>query len=96
MSEYRGGYRNQPARFIQAGFQRKKYEATLTADLAERQAGVNRGEPNAVNPRYAGRETNLGGENYIFFYPETMDLGRVKVTHIDTNDWTFEWEDRRY
>ena len=96
MSDYRGGYKNIPARFVQRGFHRTKYENILRADdFKERQAGIDRGEPNAINPRYAGRDTNLGGKDFIYFYPDPMDMGRVKVTHVN-NDWVFEWEDRRY
>jgi len=96
MSEYRGGYKAIPARYVQVKFDRTKYENYLKeGDLAERQAGIERGEPNAINPLYAGRDTNLGGEDYVYFYPEPMDMGRVKVTH-ENNDWVFQWEDRRY
>ena len=96
MSEYRGGYKAIPARYVQIKFDRTKYENSLKeGDLVERQAGIERGEPNAINPLYAGRDTNLGGEDYVYFYPEPMDMGRVKVTH-ENNYWVFQWEDRRY
>ncbi len=96
MSEYRGGYKNQPARYVQRIFHREKYENGLKEnELVEIQAGIDRGEPNAINPRYAGRDTNLGGEDYVYFYPEPMDMGRVKVSQ-ENNDWVFQWEDRRY
>jgi|TARA_B100001079_G_C16178817_1_gene411916 hypothetical protein len=96
MTDYRGGYKNKAARFVQVGFERIKYETFLKeSDLIERQAGIDRGEPHPINPNYAGRDTNLGGADYVYFYPETMDMGRVKVTHVN-NDWVFQWEDRRY
>jgi hypothetical protein len=88
MSEYRGGYGNQPARYIQAGFERKRYEEKLRiTDLAELQLTIDRGEPSSINPNY-------GEEGFTYFYPETMDLGRVKVSYGE-KDWIFEWENRR-
>ena len=96
MSEYRGGYKNTAARFTQVGFDRIKYEKNLReGELIERKAGIDGGEPHPINPNYAGRDTNLGGKDFAYFYPETMDMGRVKVSYVN-NDWVFEWEDRRY
>ena len=74
MSEYRGGYKTEVARFELVSYERTEYiEYLKTHNLID-----------------------LEGGDYTYYYPETLDLGRVKVTHIDTNDWTFEWEDRRY
>ena len=96
MSDYRGGYKNKAARFTQVEFDRKKYEKVLREGvLIERKAGIDGGAPHPINPNYAGRDTNLGGEDFAFFYPEPMDMGRVRVTYVN-NDWVFEWEDRRY
>ena len=68
MSDYRGGYKNIPARFVQRGFHRTKYENILREDdLKERQAGIDRGEPNAINPRYAGRDTKFRRKRFYLF-----------------------------
>ena len=37
-----------------------------------------------INPNY-------GGQGWTYLYPETVDLGRVKVTPID-DTWKLEWE----
>ena len=87
---------NKIAEFVyKTGKTLSEIDSLKEGDLAERQAGIERGEPNAINPLYAGRDTNLGGEDYVYFYPEPMDMGRVKVSH-ENNDWVFQWEDRRY
>ena len=48
---------------------------------------VDRGEPNPIDPTY-------GGVGYAYYKPDTIDLGRVKVTLIN-DEWNFQWENRR-
>ena len=88
MSDYKGGYRTEVARFEKALYERKDYEEYLKAfDLMALKGRVDRGEPNPIDPTY-------GGIGYEYFYPDTIDLGRVKVT-LDNNEWNFKWENNR-
>ena len=88
MSTYKGGYRSEVARFELAPYERTVFEKYLkTHDLIDLKGRVDRGEPNPIDPTY-------GGIGYEYFYPDTIDLGRVKVT-LDDSEWNFEWEDRR-
>jgi len=88
MSDFKGGYRTEVARFEKAPYERKDYEEYLKAfDLMALKGRVDRGEPNPIDPTY-------GGIGYEYFYPDTIDLGRVKVT-LDNNEWNFEWENNR-
>ena len=88
MSTYKGGYRSEVARYEKAPYERTEYEEYLKAfDLIALKGRVDRGEPNPIDPTY-------GGIGYVYFGPETIDLGRVKVTLVD-DEWNFQWEDRR-
>ena len=88
MSDFKGGYRTEVARFEKAYYERNVYvEYLKTHDLIDLKGRVVRGEPNPIDPTY-------GGIGYTYFLPDTEDLGRVKVTLVD-NEWNFEWEDRR-
>ena len=87
-SEFRAGYRNEVARYELNPYERTQYEEYLkTHDLIDLKGRVDRGEPNPIDPTY-------GGKGYTYFLPETIDLGRVKVSMIN-NNWKFEWEDNR-
>ena len=48
---------------------------------------IERGEPHEVNPAY-------GGRGYTYLFPETDDLGRLKVKLIN-DKWNLEWENSR-
>ena len=88
MSEYRGGYRSEVPRYELVSIERKNYEKYIeTHDLVELSGKIERGEPHEVNPNY-------GGKGYVYLYPESPDLGRVKVTRVD-DTWKLEWEDVR-
>ena len=88
MSTYKGGYRTEVARYELAPYERTEYEEYLkTHDLVDLKGRVDRGEPNPIDPTY-------GGIGYVYFFPETVDLGRVKVT-LSNDKWNFEWENRR-
>ena len=88
-SEFKAGYRSEVARYELAPYERTQYETYLkTHDLIDLKGRVDRGEPNPIDPTY-------GGTGFTYYYPESIDLGRVKVTLIN-NDWNFEWENRRY
>ena len=88
MSTYKGGYRSEVARYELAPYERTEYEEYLkTHDLVDLKVRVDRGEPTPIDPAY-------GGMGYIYFLPETEDLGRVKVTLVN-DEWNFEWENRR-
>jgi len=88
MSDFKGGYRTEVARYELAAFERTEYEEYLkTHDLIDLKGQVDRGEPNPIDPTY-------GGIGYTYYYPETIDLGRVKVILVD-NEWNFEWENNR-
>ena len=88
MSTYKGGYRSEVARYELAPYERTEYEEYLkTHDLEDLKVRVDRGEPNPIDPTY-------GGIGYVYFLPETEDLGRVKVTLVN-DEWNFQWENRR-
>ena len=88
MSDFRGGYRSEVARFELIPGERILFEKYIeTRDLVDLAGRIERGEPHEVNPNY-------GGKGYTYLYPETDDLGRLKVKLID-NKWNLEWEDRR-
>ena len=88
MSEYKGGYRTEVPRFELIPGERKLFEKYIeTRDLVDLAGRIERGEPHEVNPNY-------GGKGYTYLYPETVDLGRVKVSFIN-NKWNFEWENNR-
>jgi hypothetical protein len=87
-SEFRGGFRTEVARYELASYERTQYEEFLkTHDLEDLKGRIDRGEPNPIDSTY-------GGEGYTYFLPETIDLGRVKVTLVN-DQWNFKWEDRR-
>ena len=88
MSEFKGGYRTEVARYELISIERKEYEKHIkTRDLRDLKGKIDRGEPHPVNPAY-------GGRGYTYLYPETDDLGRLKVKLID-NKWNLEWENGR-
>ena len=86
MSDYKGGYRSEVARFELIPGERIEYEKYIkTRDLVDLAGRIERGEPHEVNPAY-------GGRGYTYLYPETEDLGRVKVALIN-NKWNLDWEE---
>ena len=88
MSEYRGGYKSEAARYRQVLIERIEYEKYIeTRDLVDLAGRIERGEPHEVNPNY-------GGQGYTYLYPEIEDLGRIKVALINEK-WNLEWEDGR-
>ena len=88
MSDYKNGYRSEVPRYELVSIERKNYEKHLeTDDLVELSGKIERGEPHEVN-------SNYGGKGYTYLYPESPDLGRVKVTPVD-DTWKLEWEDER-
>ena len=88
MSDFKGGYRTEVARYEKTPYERKDYEEYIkTHDLVDLAGRIERGEPHEVNPNY-------GGQGHTYLYPETVDLGRVKVTPID-DTWKLEWENNR-
>ena len=87
MSEFKGGYRTEVARFELIPGERELYEKHIeTRDLVDLAGKIERGEPHEVNPNY-------GGQGYTYLYPEVEDLGRVKVKLID-DKWNLKWENR--
>ena len=88
MSEFKGGYRTEVSRYELISLERKEYEKYIkTRDLKALKGKIDRGEPHEVNPAY-------GGRGYTYLFPETDDLGRLKVELIN-NKWNLEWEDIR-
>ena len=88
MSDFRGGYRTEVARYELILLERKEYEKYIkTRDLKDLRGKIDRGEPHEVNPAY-------GGRGYTYLFPETDDLGRLKVELIN-NKWNLEWENDR-
>ena len=86
MSEYKGGYRTEVPRYEIISLERKEYEKYVkTRDLRDLKGKIDRGEPHEVNPAY-------GGRGYTYLYPETDDLGRLKVKYVN-DKWNLEWED---
>ena len=72
MSDYKGGYKTEVARFELAPYERIEYEEYLkTHNLID-----------------------LKGEDYMYYYPETLDLGRVKIS-LENTEWKFQWENNR-
>jgi len=87
MSEFKGGYRTEVARFELIPGERKVFEKHIeTRDLVDLAGRIERGEPHEVNPNY-------GGQGYTYLYPELVDLGRVKVSLIN-DKWKLNWENR--
>ena len=88
MSEFKGGYRTEVARFELIPGERELYEKHIeTRDLVDLAGRIERGEPHEVNPNY-------GGQGYTYLYPELEDLGRVKVALIN-DKWKIDWENKR-
>ena len=88
MSDFKGGYKSEVPRYELVSIERKNYEKHIeTHDLVELSEKIEKGEPHEVNTTY-------GGRGYTYLYPETPDLGRVKVTPVD-DTWKLEWEDDR-
>ena len=88
MSEYRGGYKSEAPRYQIISLERKEYEKYIkTRDLKDLRGKIDRGEPHEVNPAY-------GGRGYTYLFPETDDLGRLKVSLIN-NKWNLKWENKR-
>tara|TARA_B100000949_G_scaffold211170_1_gene204562 strand:+ start:120 stop:389 length:270 start_codon:yes stop_codon:yes gene_type:complete len=87
MSEFKGGYRTEVARYELIPGERKVFEKYIeTRDLVDLAGRIERGEPHEVNPNY-------GGQGYTYLYPEVVDLGRVKVSLIN-DKWKLNWENR--
>ena len=88
MSEFKGGYRTEVARYELIPSERKLFEKYIeTKDLVDLAGRIERGEPHEVNPDY-------GGQGYTYLYPEAEDLGRVKVALIN-DKWKIDWENKR-
>ena len=88
MSEFKGGYRTEVARYELIPGERKVFEKYIeTRDLVDLAGRIERGEPHEVNPNY-------GGQGYTYLYPEAEDLGRIKVKLVD-NKWNLDWENKR-
>ena len=88
MSDFKGGYRTEVPRYELISIARRGYEKFIeTHDLVELSGKIERGEPHEVNTAY-------GGRGYTYLYPETTDLGRLKVKLIN-NKWNLEWENDR-
>ena len=88
MSDFKGGYRTEVARYELIPAERALFEKHIQMhDLVDLAGRIERGEPHEVNPNY-------GGQGYTYLYPETEDLGRVKVALVN-NKWNLEWEDGR-
>jgi hypothetical protein len=88
MSEFKGGYRSQVARYELIPGERELFEKHIeTRDLVDLAGRIERGEPHEVNPNY-------GGQGYTYIYPEAEDLGRVKVELIN-DKWKIDWENKR-
>ena len=88
MSDFKGGYRTEVARYELIPAERELFEKYIqTHDLVDLAGKIKRGEPHEVNPNY-------GGQGYTYLYPEEEDLGRVKVALIN-NKWNLEWENKR-
>ena len=87
MSDYKGGYKSEAARWQIIPRERIEYEEYLkTHDLIDLKGRIIRGEPNPIDPTY-------GGIGHTYYRPEPRDLGRVKVSLIERWNWKFEWED---
>ena len=88
--EYKGGYRTEVPRYKLIPGERILFEKHIEIrDLVDLAGRIERGEPHEVNPNY-------GGQGYTYLYPESEDLGRVKVTltNFETFDeWELVWED---
>ena len=83
--EYRGGYRTEVPRYELIPGEREAYEEHIkTRDLVDLAGRIERGEPHEVNPNY-------GQQGFTYLYPETEDLGRLKVTPVE-DTWKLEWE----
>ena len=88
MSDFKGGYRTEVARYELIPGERILFEKHIdTHDLVDLAGIIERGEPHEVNPNY-------GGRGYTYLYPEVEDLGRVKVALLNSK-WYLEWEDGR-
>jgi len=86
MSDYKNGTRSEAPRYIRIPIERKHYEKYIeTRDLVDLAGRIERGEPHEVNPNYS--------RGYTYLYPETRDLGRLKVTPVD-DTWKLEWENQ--
>ena len=78
MSEYKAGYKSEVARYELIPGERKLFEEhIMTRELIDLAGRIKRGEPHEVNPNY-------GGQGYTYLYPESEDLGRVKVERLST------------
>ena len=85
--EYKGGYKSEAARSGQILVERRIYEQHIqTRDLVDLAGRIERGEPHEVNPNY-------GQQGFTYLYPETVDLGRLKVTPVN-DTWEIKWEAR--
>ena len=88
MSEFKGGYRSQVARYELIPGEREVFEKHIeTRDLVDLAGRIERGEPHEVN-------SNYGGQGYTYLYPEAEDLGRVKVA-FKNETWELNWENKR-
>ena len=88
MSEFKGGYKSQVARYELIPGEREVFEKHIeTRDLVDLAGRIERGEPHEVN-------SNYGGQGYTYLYPEAEDLGRVKVA-LKNETWELNWENKR-
>ena len=93
--DYKGGYKTEVPRYQLIPGERRIFEQYIkTRDLVDLAGRIERGEPHEVNHNY-------GGQGYTYLYPETEDLGRIKVELIvaagggEKDKWKLEWEDVR-
>ena len=85
MSDFKGGYRSEVPTYELISIERKEFEKYIkTRDLIDLKGKIDRGEPHPVN-------TSYGGRGYTYLYPETVDLGRLKVTPVE-DTWKLDWE----
>ena len=88
MSDYKGGYKSEVPRYELIPRDRELFEEYIeTHDLVDLAGRIERGEPHEVNPNY-------GQQGFTYLYPETEDLGRLKVTPVE-DTWKLEWENSR-
>ena len=72
MSDYRGGYRTEVPRYELILKERKEYEEYIkTHELTDLAGKIERGEPHDIN-------TSYGGYGFVYFYPKSTDLGKIK------------------
>ena len=88
MSDFKGGYKSEVARYKLIPGERVLFENYIkTHELIDLAGRIDKGEPHEVN-------SNYGGQGYTYLYPEAEDLGRVKVA-FKNETWELNWENKR-